>query len=105
MERFEELSQEILPVLLSYGAKRVALFGSTVRREDSADSDVDILVAFREPIGLFSLARLQRELSQQLNRPVDLVTEAALSPYIRDEVQAEKVVLYEEGQSLPAAHP
>ena len=32
MKQIEELSQEIVPLLLAYGAKRVALFGSTVRR-------------------------------------------------------------------------
>lgn len=97
MKQFEDLSREILPVLLSYGARRVALFGSMVRGEDTPESDIDILVAFKQPVGLFRLAHLQRELSQQLSRPVDLVTEGSLSRYIRPDVEAEKVVLYEEG--------
>jgi predicted nucleotidyltransferase len=97
MKQIEELSREILPMLLAYGAKRVALFGSTVRGEATPGSDIDILVAFAEPIGLFRLAHLQRELSQQLHRPVDLVTEGSLSRYIRPGVEAEEVVLYEEG--------
>ena len=97
MEKFEELSREILPLLLPYGARRVALFGSTAREDDTPGSDVDILVAFREPIGLFKLAHLQRELSRQLKRPVDLVTEGSLSRYIRSHVESQKVVLYDEG--------
>jgi predicted nucleotidyltransferase len=97
MKQLDELSRHILPMLLPNGAKRIALFGSTVRGEDTLDSDIDILVAFKEPVGLFKLARLQRELSHQLSRSVDLVTEGSLSRYIRPDVEAEKVVLYEEG--------
>jgi predicted nucleotidyltransferase len=95
MKGLETISQEILPALLSNGAKRVALFGSVVRGQATSESDIDILVAFKEPIGLFRLAHLQRELSQQLNRPVDLMTEDSLSRYIRPQVEEEKVVLYE----------
>ena len=96
MERFEELKQKILPVVVPHGVKRVALFGSLVRGETTAQSDVDILVAFKAPVGLFRLARLQRELEERLERPVDLVTEGSLSRYMRPHVQEEQVVLYEE---------
>lgn len=90
------LRELILSALLPYGAKQVALFGSVVRGEDSPDSDIDILVSFREPIGLFALAGLRQELSERLGRPVDLVTEGFLSRYIRPYVEREKVTLYEE---------
>jgi len=96
MQRFDELREKIMPVLIPYGVKRVALFGSVVRGEDTAQSDVDILVAFRAPLGLFRLAHLQRELAERLGRPVDLVTEGFLSRYMRPYVQEERVVLYEE---------
>lgn len=71
----EEIRNKILPILLPYGVKRVALFGSVVRGDDSPESDVDILVSLkppgeRQPIGLkwFGLAE---ELSDVLNRSVD----------------------------------
>jgi hypothetical protein len=92
----EALSQEILPLLRRHGATRVALFGSAARGQDQAGSDVDILVRFREPVGLFTLAQLQRELGARLGCSVDLVTEGALSPHIRPFVEREKVTLYEE---------
>ncbi len=95
-EKLEELRDLILSVLLPYWVKRVALFGSVVRGEDSPDSDIDILVSFREPIGLFALAGLRQELSERLGRPVDLVTEGFLSRYIRPYVEREKVILYKE---------
>ncbi|MCL6643162.1 MAG: nucleotidyltransferase family protein [Candidatus Bipolaricaulota bacterium] len=95
-EKLVRLRELILSVLLPYGVKRVALFGSVVRGEDSPKSDIDILVSFREPIGLFALAGLRQELSERLGCPVDLVTEGFLSRYIRPYVEREKVILYEE---------
>lgn len=101
MERFEELREKILPVLLPCGVKRVALFGSLVRGEDMADSDMDILVKLkplgeRPPLGLLRWIALEEELGQRVGRKVDLVSEDGISPYIRPYVDAEKVTLYEE---------
>ena len=99
MDKFEELREKILPLLLPWGVKRVALFGSVVRGEDTSESDVDILVELeppdeRPPIGLKWFG-LEQELSHILGREVDLVSESALSPYIRPYVEKELVVLYE----------
>ena len=91
----QALREKILPLLLPYGVERVALFGSIVRGDATEESDVDILVAFREPVGLLALARLRRELSERLGRRVDLVTEGSLSRHMRPGVEGEKVVLYE----------
>ena len=101
MDRFDELRQKILPVLIPCGVKRVAIFGSMVRGEDTPQSDVDILVALkppdeRPPLGLFKLIALEEELSEILGRKVDLVTEDSVSPYIRPYIENEKVVLYDE---------
>ena len=101
MERFEELRKKIVPVLLPWGVKRVALFGSVVREEDTPESDIDILVELKPPgerplIGLKWFG-LEEELSHILGREVELVSESALSPYIRPYVEKEMVVLYEEG--------
>jgi len=101
MEQFEELREKILSVLLPWGVKRVALFGSVVRGEDTPESDIDILVELkppgeRPPIGLKWFG-LEQELSHILGREVELVSESALSPYIRPYVEKERVVLYEEG--------
>ena len=101
MERFAELRKKILPVLLPWGVKRVALFGSMARGEDTPESDIDILVELKPPgerprIGLKWFG-LEQELSHILGREVELVSESALSPYIRPYVEREMVVLYEEG--------
>lgn len=71
------------------------MFGSVLRPDFRADSDVDILVEF-EPGHTPGLAffRMQQELSELLGREVDLNTPACLSRYFRDEVLGEAEVLY-----------
>ena len=67
------------------------VFGSVARGEASDDSDVDLLVEFSEPVGLFAFARLQRFLEEILETRVDLATRAALRDSMRDEVLEEAV--------------
>ena len=76
---------------------RLSLFGSALRDDFSEDSDVDLLVEFHPDHvpGLFSIARMEEELSQILGgRRVDLRTAADLSRYFRREVVEGSVTLY-----------
>ena len=72
--------------LKGFGVKSLALFGSVARDEASADSDVDLLVEFEKPVGLFTFVRLQRYLEEILGRSVDLGTPDSLKPYLREPV-------------------
>ncbi len=74
---------------------KLGIFGSMARGEDTDRSDIDLLVEFGKQKSLFALVRLERELSIALGRKVDLLTEAALSPYLRERVLRELQVLYE----------
>jgi len=67
----------------------LAIFGSVARGEERPDSDVDILVEFKRPVGLFLFVRLQRRLEAIVGRRVDLVTLDAVRPEFRDRVEAE----------------
>jgi len=101
MEQVEELRERVLSVLLPWGVKRIAIFGSVVRGEDRPESDIDILVELkdpgsRRPIGLKWFG-LEEELGRLLGREVEMVSADALSPYVRPYVEEEMVVLYEEG--------
>ena len=78
-----------------YHVRSLRLFGSVARGTAKESSDIDVLVTFTEPVSLLDLVRLQRELSEVLGRPVDLVTEKSLSPYIRLQVVSEAQVMYE----------
>jgi len=99
VELVKEFAAKALPVLLPYGIKRVAIFGSFARGEASQESDIDILVEFleprRRPIGLLTWVRLERELSQRLGRKVDLVSFTGLRLKLREEIGKEMVVVYE----------
>ena len=76
-----------------YGVKSLALFGSVARNEARLDSDVDLLVEFSRPVGLFGLFRLQDHLEKLLGCPVDLGTPASLKPRIRTQVLTERILV------------
>lgn len=75
--------------------RRVSLFGSHAKGTARPDSDIDLLVEFSSPVGLFTLVRMQRELERTLHAPVDLVTPPVLSPYIRPHVLRDAIPVYE----------
>jgi hypothetical protein len=72
----------------------IGVFGSTVRGEARKDSDIDLLVRFSKRKSLLAVVRLERELSESLGRKVDLLTEGALSPYLRERILNEMRVVY-----------
>ena len=78
-----EILKTMKPVLEGdYNVKSIGLFGSVVREKPSADSDIDVLVEFRRPIGMFRFLELEELLSERLGGKVDLVSKKALKPEI-----------------------
>ena len=77
-----------------HGITRLRLFGSAVRGEDGPKSDVDLIADFGVPVGYFELIRAEDELTEFFGRPVDLLTEPAISRYMRDEVLASAQVIF-----------
>ncbi len=65
-----------------YKVKEIGIFGSFVREEQSETSDIDILVEFEAPIGLFKFLELEEYLESRLGRKVDLVSKKELKPRI-----------------------
>ncbi len=82
-----EIPQEAIAAFCEQNdIRRLSLFGSVLRDDFRPDSDIDVLVEF-EPgavVGLFDIARMERELSHLLGRKVDLRTPGDLSDYFRD---------------------
>ena len=74
-----------------YGVKSLALFGSMARDEATPASDVDLLVDFDRPVGLFGLFALQDYLEVLFGCPVDLGTPDSLKPRLRSKVLAESI--------------
>ena len=75
----------------TYGVKSLALFGSVARDEAGPESDVDLLVEFDRPTGLFGLAALQIFLEQVLGTGVDIGRSEALREYVRGSVEQDLV--------------
>ena len=67
------------------------LFGSVARDEARPDSDVDLLVEFDRPVGLFTFVRLKRYLEEILGSPVDLGSPDSLKPYLQEAMSQEVI--------------
>ncbi|MBI4419353.1 MAG: nucleotidyltransferase family protein [Gemmatimonadetes bacterium] len=74
---------------------RLRIFGSASRGDEGPDSDIDLLVDFGSPKGFFELIRLEDELEDFFGRPVDVVTEPGLSPYLRESILASAAVIFD----------
>ena len=89
--------QQVLTVLQEHrdnltesGVRRLGLFGSYVRNEQTEESDIDVLVEFEEGKKTYdNFMRLCLFLEDKLQRRVEVVTLESLSPYIRPHVVAE----------------
>ena len=74
-----------------FRVKSLELFGSVARDEATSLSDVDLLVEFNQPTGLFGMFRLQDYLEDQLGCRVDLGTRDSLKPQLRQRILAEAI--------------
>ena len=89
------------PIVANYfrsqPVKRAYLFGSVARGEETAGSDVDILVEldYEQGADFYQFLTMQEQLSALLARPVDLVSANGLSPFIKPLIDREKKLIYE----------
>jgi len=84
-------------IAASYSIVEIAVFGSSIRKDMDADSDVDLLITFSEDasISLFDLMDLEEQLSELFGRPVDIVEPGSLSnPIRRRAILSSKETLY-----------
>lgn len=73
-----EIKNIILSHLKGFDPIKVGIFGSYARGDNNKDSDIDILVEFKESPSLLTLIKLENDLSEILGVKVDLVTTGAL---------------------------
>ena len=85
--------EKIINIAKSHGAKTVRVFGSCARGQEHPDSDIDLIVDLGPDRSLLDIIAIKQEIEDLLQRKVDVVTEAALSPYIREEILQEAVSL------------
>lgn len=90
--QFDELAQRIArhrEELTSLHVRTLSVFGSVARGEASDRSDIDLLVEFDRPVGLFHFVTVKDRLESVLELPVDLVTPRGLKAPLRERVLAE----------------
>ena len=84
---------EIMELAAGYGARNVRVFGSIVRGEGGPSSDIDLLVEMEDGRNLLDLIGLNQALEECLGVKVDLITEGGISPYLREHIYPEAVLL------------
>jgi predicted nucleotidyltransferase len=85
------LQKERQELLDHYNISTLSVFGSVARDDARQDSDVDILVEFSRPVGLFQFIELQQRLEALLGSKVDLGTPRSLKPRIKAQVLQESI--------------
>ena len=80
-------------IVEKYHVQSIGVFGSYVRGENNKSSDLDILVSFSEPVGMFDFLNLEEHLSELTKKKVDLVSKKALKRYIGEQILKEVVYI------------
>lgn len=81
-------------VLKKLGVKSLDLFGSVARNEANPDSDIDFLVEFAKPVGLFQFSKVRLYLEDILGCSVDLGTQKALRQHLREPVLKDAIRVF-----------
>ena len=84
---------EIVRIAKANGATRVRIFGSFARGTARPNSDLDLLIDLEPGRHLLDMVAIKQDLEDLLGRPVHVVTEAAISPYMRDEILRDAIPL------------
>jgi len=94
--RIEVPQEQIADFCRRHHIRWLAVFGSVLRDDFRADSDVDVLVEFEpeQHYTYFTLAQIEDDLSSLLGRKVDLHMPKTLHPFLRDKVLGQAEALY-----------
>ena len=92
----EDIQKAVTPVAEKYGVKRVFLFGSYARGDNSDDSDIDLRIDKGKIRTLWDLSAFHLDIGDELNARVDVATTTGLSKEFLDRIRGEEVLLYEQ---------
>ena len=91
----ENLYNKVISILRSHGIKKILVFGSYARGEATPKSDLDLIVEFPKGTSLLDHIRIENELIEKLKIKVDLISKNGISPYLKDDIMKEAIVIYE----------
>jgi len=89
----ENKRNDILRIAAQHGASNIRVFGSVARGEAEPESDLDLLIQLESGRSLLDLIAIKQDLEDLLERKVDVLTESAISPYLRERILREAVPL------------
>jgi len=93
----KQLIHQIIKSLMPHKAKKIGVFGSYARGENQQNSDLDILISFKNRISLLRLVQIEQELSDTLGIKVDLVTENSLkNPRLKNFIFQDLITIFNE---------
>jgi len=91
-----KISDTVISSLKPYNPEKIGIFGSYARNEQNAESDLDILVRFKNVISFLDLVGIEQELSETLGLKIDLVTERALkNEKLKEYIYKDLKIIYE----------
>ena len=90
----QTIKKEILPILKKQDVKKAALFGSFARGDNKKNSDVDILIEYKNNNkSLLDFVRLKLTLEKKLKKKVDLVEYSTIHPLLKDKILNNQIPL------------
>lgn len=91
----QEIEHIILNHLKPYNLQRLGIFGSFARGEENPDSDIDLLVKFKDTPSLLQLIKIENDLSKKLGFKVDLITEGSIkNSRIKAQIKQDLKIIY-----------
>ncbi len=90
----QDINDKIVNYLKRFNPRRIGIFGSYARNEDTPQSDIDLLVDFSEQVTLFDLGGMKVELSEMLKRPIDIVTERGINTRIKEHIYRDLKIIF-----------
>ncbi len=93
---YSDYTDKIINYLRPYQPERIGVFGSFARNEQTAKSDLDILMKLNVGISLFDLVQIQDDLTNIVGRKVHLMTEGSLkNRFLKKSVEEDLVYIYQ----------
>lgn len=93
----EQIRNRVIKSLLQYHPEKIGIFGSYARGENRKDSDLDILISFKDKVSLLRLVQIEQKLSDELGIKVDLITENGLkNPRLKNFIYKDLITIFDE---------
>jgi len=93
MALLQSKRQELMAIAKQHGVTNIRVFGSVARGEDTADSDIDLLVALEEKRDLFDFIGFKLDVTELLGKPVDVLSENGIHHLLRNQIMSEVLPL------------